>query len=99
MMPQEVGFAAAYEAYRQIKYSSNVYNNLYTDYERQHEALRGLAIAEGLSLSISILPLSLTPHVVYHLTKPRACGRTRVVEWTNMAYRWCAMLLRRQPVK
>jgi hypothetical protein len=52
MMPQEIGFAAAYEAYRQIKYSSNVYNYLYTDYERQHEALRALAIAEGSSLSI-----------------------------------------------
>ncbi len=51
MMPQEVGFAAAYEAYRQMKYSTNVYDNVYTDYERQHEAMRALAIAEGVSLS------------------------------------------------
>jgi hypothetical protein len=51
MMPQEIGIAAAYEAYRQIKYSTNVYHHLYTDYERQREAMRGLAIAEGKSLS------------------------------------------------
>jgi len=50
MMPQEIGFAAAYEAYRQIKYSTNVYNNLHTDYERQHEVLRALAIAEAQRL-------------------------------------------------
>jgi hypothetical protein len=55
MGPHEIGFAAAYEAYRQIKYGANVYNNLYTDYERQREALRALAIAEGLSLSIFLL--------------------------------------------
>jgi hypothetical protein len=51
MMPQEIGIAAAYEAYRQIKYSTNVYHQLYTDYERQREAMRGLAIAEGMLLS------------------------------------------------
>jgi hypothetical protein len=58
MMPQEIGFAAAYEAYRQFKYSTSVYNHLYTDYERQHDVLRALAIAEGMSLSI--VPFSLT---------------------------------------
>ncbi|KAI9510833.1 hypothetical protein F5148DRAFT_1176145 [Russula earlei] len=41
MMPQEIGAAAAYEAYRQF---------LYSDYERQREALRALAIAEAVSL-------------------------------------------------
>lgn len=50
MMPQEIGFAAAYEAYRQFKYSTSVYNNLYTDYERQRDALRALAIAEASRL-------------------------------------------------
>jgi len=49
-MPQEIGAAAAYEAYRQIKYSTNVYNFLYSDYERQVEAIRGLAIAETVRL-------------------------------------------------
>ena len=67
-MPQEVGIAAAYEAYRQIKYSTNVYQNLYTDYERQREAMRALAIAEGMSLS-RLIPLSLTTHVVTTLSK------------------------------
>lgn len=48
MGPQEVGAAAAYEAYRQIKYGSGMYQVLYGDYDRQREALRGLAIAEGI---------------------------------------------------
>ena len=47
MPPQEVGAAAAYEAHRQIKYGTSMYQFLYSDYERQREALRGLAIAEG----------------------------------------------------
>lgn len=59
-MPQEIGFAAAYEAYRQFKYSTSVYNHLYTDYERQHDVLRALAIAEGMSLSIVTFSLTLT---------------------------------------
>jgi hypothetical protein len=47
MMPQEVGAAAAYEGYRQLKYGSSMYQFLHGDYERQREALRGLAIAES----------------------------------------------------
>jgi hypothetical protein len=49
MMPQDIGAAAAYEAYRQMKYSTNVYSFLYSDDDRQHEALRAMAIAEGVS--------------------------------------------------
>jgi hypothetical protein len=66
MMPQQIGFAAAYEAYRQIRYRSNVYNHLYTDYELQRAALRALAIAEGMSLSILLCLMS---YVSFHLTK------------------------------
>jgi hypothetical protein len=55
MQPQEVGAAAAYEAYRQIKYGSSMYQFLYSDYERQREALRALAIAEGQLLSANHL--------------------------------------------
>ena len=51
MMPQEVGAAAAYEAYRQVKYGNSMYQFLYGDYDRQREALRGLAIAESMPLS------------------------------------------------
>jgi len=50
MMPPEIGAAAAYEAYRQIKYGTSVYNFLYEDYDRQHEALRAMAIAEAVRL-------------------------------------------------
>jgi len=49
-MPQEVGAAAAYEAYRQIKYGSSMYQFLYGDYDRHREALRALAIAEVVRL-------------------------------------------------
>jgi hypothetical protein len=96
MMPQQIGFAAAYEAYRRIKYGFNVYNLLYTDYWRQYEALRALAIAEGMSLSI--LPLSHVLRGFLALPKLRACGKTRVVESTNMAYGWRVMLQRQLPV-
>ncbi len=50
MLPQEIGAAAAYEAYRQVKYGGSM-NALYGDYDRQRDALRGLAIAEGMRLS------------------------------------------------
>jgi len=50
MMPQEVGAAAAYEAYRQIKYGSSMYQFLYGDYDRHRDALRALAIAEVVRL-------------------------------------------------
>lgn len=50
MLPQEIGGAAAYEAYRQVKYGSSMYQFLHGDYERQREALRGLAIAEVVRL-------------------------------------------------
>ena len=54
-MPQEIGYAAAYEAYRQLKYSSSVYNNVYSDFERQRETQRAIAVAEGVSPSISFV--------------------------------------------
>jgi len=50
MPPQEVGAAAAYEGYRQVKYGNNMYQFLYSDYERQREALRGLAVGEVVRL-------------------------------------------------
>ncbi|KAH9963436.1 hypothetical protein BGW80DRAFT_1351803 [Lactifluus volemus] len=50
MMPEEIGAAAAYEAYREMKYSSSMYNFLYSDFERHREALRGMAIAEVVRL-------------------------------------------------
>jgi len=61
-MPQEIGAAAAYEAYRQIKYGTNAYEFLYGDYELQRDALRGLAIAEG-TLQPSIGCVSSHAHV------------------------------------
>jgi hypothetical protein len=62
MQPLEIGAAAAYEAYRQIKYGQNVYNFLYSDFERQREALHAMAIAEGV---LSNRWLSLTTHVTF----------------------------------
>jgi len=61
MMPMEIGAAAAYEAYRQIKYGHNVYSFLYSDFERQREALRALAVAEGVCYH-NHTSLSIDPH-------------------------------------
>jgi hypothetical protein len=99
MMPAEVGAAAAYEAYRQIKYSTNAYSFLYDDYDRQAEALRGMAVAEGVSLSITALRF--TTHISrdpISLHKPSVCGRTRVVPSTSMAFKPRATLPLRQPI-
>ncbi|KAI0044351.1 hypothetical protein FA95DRAFT_1681271 [Auriscalpium vulgare] len=46
MMPNEIGSAAAYEAFRQFRYNSSAYSYVLDDYERQREALAGLAVAE-----------------------------------------------------
>ncbi|KAG7446460.1 uncharacterized protein BT62DRAFT_119239 [Guyanagaster necrorhizus] len=50
MLPQEVGHAAAYEAYRTWIHNSSIYEPLSGDFERQREALIGLAVAESSRL-------------------------------------------------
>ena len=97
MMPQEIGAAAAYEAYRQIKYGTNVYSFLYDDYDRQHEALRAMAIAEGVCHYRS-RPLGSHSHVIRSLFKPSVCGRIPVVPSTSMAFRPRAILPLRRPI-
>jgi hypothetical protein len=47
MLPEEVGHAAAYEAYRTWIHHSSIYEPLGGDIERQRDGLIGLAIAEG----------------------------------------------------
>lgn len=47
MNPEEIGHAAAYEAYRTWIHNSSIYEPLSGDIERQREALTGLAVAEG----------------------------------------------------
>ena len=53
MQPNEIGHAAAYEAYRTWIHNSSIYEPLSGDIERQREALTGLAVAEGLLLGSS----------------------------------------------
>ena len=48
MQPNELGHAAAYEAYRTWIHNSSMYEPLSGDIERQREGLTGLAVAEGL---------------------------------------------------
>jgi hypothetical protein len=47
MLPAEIGYAAAYEAYRTWIHNSSIYEPLSGDSERQREALIGLSVAEG----------------------------------------------------
>jgi len=47
MSPEEIGHAAAYEAYRTWIYNRSMYEPFVDDIERQREALTGLAVAEG----------------------------------------------------
>jgi hypothetical protein len=55
MMPEEIGHAAAYEAYRTWTYNSSIYEPLSGDIERQREGLIGLAIAEGTLTMIFLI--------------------------------------------
>jgi hypothetical protein len=47
MTPEEIGHAAAYEAYRTWIHNQNMQQHFHDDIERQREALTGLAVAEG----------------------------------------------------
>jgi hypothetical protein len=48
MLPNQIGHAAAYEAYRSwIHHRSTLYEPLSGDMDRQREGLIGLAVAEG----------------------------------------------------
>ena len=47
MSPEEIGHAAAYEAYRTWIHNRSMYEPFVDDIERQREALTGLAVAEG----------------------------------------------------
>jgi hypothetical protein len=49
MLPEEIGHAAAYEAYRVWNHDSLMYEPFLDDFERQREGLIGIAIAEGIS--------------------------------------------------
>jgi len=53
MSPTEIGHAAAYEAYRTWTHNSSIHEPLSSDFERQREALIGLAVAEGVLLEVS----------------------------------------------
>ncbi|KAI0743888.1 hypothetical protein C8Q80DRAFT_867012 [Daedaleopsis nitida] len=46
LLPEDIGAAAAYEAYRTWKHNSFLYEPLSADRERQREGLSGMAIAE-----------------------------------------------------
>ncbi|KAF8904397.1 hypothetical protein CPB84DRAFT_665219 [Gymnopilus junonius] len=48
LAPEELGHAAAYEAYRNWIHNTSLYEPLSGDIERQREALTGLAVAEGM---------------------------------------------------
>ncbi|KAF7362066.1 hypothetical protein MVEN_00552200 [Mycena venus] len=50
MQPEEIGHAAAYEAYRTWIHNSSMYEPLSGDVERQREGLIGLAVAEASRL-------------------------------------------------
>ncbi|PPQ89515.1 hypothetical protein CVT25_012187 [Psilocybe cyanescens] len=50
LAPNEIGHAAAYEAYRTWIHNSHLYEPLSGDVERQREALTGLSVAEAARL-------------------------------------------------
>ncbi|KAJ7594726.1 hypothetical protein C8J56DRAFT_927495 [Mycena floridula] len=61
--PSEIGHAAAYEAYRSWMHNSSMRDPLGGDFERQRDALIGLAVGEAARL------LQFTNHPVDHYTR------------------------------
>ena len=47
LQPHDIGAAAAYEAYRTMKYNTFLYEPLSADREGQREGLIGMAVAES----------------------------------------------------
>lgn len=55
LLPNDIGSAAAYEAYRTWKHNSFLHEPLSADRTQQREGLIGIAIAEGaLPLPVSL---------------------------------------------
>ncbi len=50
LLPEDIGAAAAYEAYRTWKYNSFLHEPLSAEREAQREGLTGMAIAESASI-------------------------------------------------
>ncbi|KAK7035255.1 hypothetical protein VNI00_012022 [Paramarasmius palmivorus] len=62
MLPNQIGHAAAYEAYRSwIHHKSTLYEPLSGDMDRQREGLIGLAVAEATKL-LQYTPRSMDPY-------------------------------------
>ena len=78
MLPNDVGAAAAYEAYRTWKHNTFLYEPLSADRLQQREGLVGMAIAEG-ALTHTLVPLMCRDSILAHdggALQRRACGST-----------------------
>jgi hypothetical protein len=78
MQPEDIGHAAAYEAYRTWIHNSSIYEPLSGDSARQREGLIGLAVAEG-----NRSPSLLTIHL-YIASQQHACYRLQDGRWIIM---------------
>lgn len=58
LLPDDIGAAAAYEAYRTWKHNSFLHEPLSADREQQREGLVGMAIAEGVCMTSQVHPRS-----------------------------------------
>lgn len=73
MQPNEIGHAAAYEAYRIWMHNRSMYEPFGDDIERQREALTGLAVAEGSSIPMSysyMLTMYLATRLLQYFSRP-----------------------------
>ncbi|ESK92952.1 hypothetical protein Moror_9025 [Moniliophthora roreri MCA 2997] len=83
MLPNQIGHAAAYEAYRSwIHHRSTLYEPLSGDVERQREGLIGLAVAEATKL-LQYLPQSMDPYTRRTAAEAAAATASQLFFWVG----------------
>ncbi|KAF9264224.1 hypothetical protein L218DRAFT_257198 [Marasmius fiardii PR-910] len=82
MLPQEVGHAAAYEAYRTWIHNTSMYEPLSGDRERQREGMIGLAVAEAARL-LQYSPRGMDPYTRQEAAEAAAATASELYYWSR----------------
>ncbi|KAG7090851.1 hypothetical protein E1B28_009933 [Marasmius oreades] len=82
MLPQEIGHAAAYEAYRTWIHNTNMYEPLSGDRERQREGMIGLAVAEATRL-LQFSPRGMDPYTRQEAAEAAAATASELYYWSR----------------
>ncbi|KAL0580333.1 hypothetical protein V5O48_001670 [Marasmius crinis-equi] len=82
MLPEEIGHAAAYEAYRTWIHNKYMYEPLSGDRERQREGITGLAVAEAARL-LQMSPRGMDPFTRQVAAEAAAATASELYYWAS----------------